>query len=57
MFSPSSTCSTVTEYYIDTEYVDIPAPEWINGCPRDQIVCCNGYILLKPIGNCMSKLT
>jgi hypothetical protein len=45
----------VVEYYEDTEFYEVPAPEWVNGCPRDLITCCAGYLNYPPvIDNCLT---
>ncbi|XP_067944309.1 uncharacterized protein [Watersipora subatra] len=45
---------TVTQYYKDYEYPLIPAPQWTNGCPEPNIVCCNGYVYYPSLGNCLT---
>lgn len=46
----------VQQYYVDN-YVplSVPAPEWVNGCPLDQIVCCPSYVEMNE--QCFCKYT
>lgn len=50
-----SDCRSVSQYYTDYEYPTIPAPQWTNGCPQANIVCCNGYTYWQKLKNCLSK--